>query len=200
MREEIQQLNEGITKIIKDYQPNTQTAHKRHQSPQEKPGNLPHEHSAVNKKHQEEIKDLQKRNKKLEDLEKSKEKLEKDLLKSQKDLEKVKKDFACENERVKEYQQKLEKESKAKDYLLEQKSKDETQMKEENSSLKEKLKEEISTSDNLKKEVHRLRLTPKEMKGRRWFLLLLPHCRPGLDSKIWILLWIFSSCPKMIQR
>ncbi|XP_067021485.1 interaptin-like isoform X1 [Acropora muricata] len=201
LREEIQKLDEGITKILKYCQSNTQTPHKWHQSPQEKPGNLPHEHKPVNKKHQEEIKDLQKKNnKRLEDLEKSKEKLEKDLLKSQKDLEKLKKDFACENERVKEYQQKLEKESKAKDYLLEQKSKDETQMKEENSSLKEKLKEEISTLDNLKKEVHRLRLTPKEMKGRRWFLLLLPHCRPGLDSKIWILLWIFSSCPKMIER
>ncbi|XP_044179726.1 E3 ubiquitin-protein ligase Ufd4-like [Acropora millepora] len=167
LRNEIQELNKEIRKITKDYQPNTNTPHKCHQSLQEKIGNLPHEHKPVNKKHQEEIKDLQKKNsKRLEDLEKSKEKLEKDLLKSQKDLEKVKKDFACENERVKEYQQKLEKESKAKDYLLEQKSKDETQMKEENSSLKEKLKEEISTSDNLKKEVHRLRLTPKDMPGR----------------------------------
>ncbi|XP_074622553.1 uncharacterized protein LOC141880868 isoform X2 [Acropora palmata] len=166
-REEIQKLDEGITKILKYCQANTQTPHKLHQSPQEKPGNLSHEHKAVNKKHQEEIKDLQKKNKKLEDLEKSKQKLEKDFQKSQKDLEKLKEDFACENKRVKEYQQKFEEESKAKYDLLQQKLKNyETRMNEENSSLQEKLKEEISKSDNLKKEVHRLRLTPKEMQGR----------------------------------
>ena len=170
-REEIQKLDEGITKILKYCQANTQTPHKLRQSPQEKPGNLSHEHKAVNKKHQEEIKDLQKKTKKLEDLEKSKHKLEKDFQKSQKDLEKLKEDLACENKRVKEYQQKFEEESKAKYDLLQQKLKNyETRMNEENSSLQEKLKEEISKSDNLKKEVHRLRLTPKEMQGRKWFL------------------------------
>ena len=170
-REEIQKLDEGITKILKYCQANTQTPHKLHQSPQEKPGNLSHEHKAVNKKHQEELKELQKKNKKLEDLEKSKQKLEKDFQKSQKDLEKLKEDFACENKRVKEYQQNFEEESKAKYDLLQQKLKNyETRMNEENSSLQEKLKEEISKSDNLKKEVHRLRLTPKEMQGRKWFL------------------------------
>ena len=82
LRNEIQELRKEITEIIKDYQPNTQTPHKWHQISQEKPGNLPHEHKAMNKKHQEEIKDLQKKNKKLEDLEKSKEKLEKEISKS----------------------------------------------------------------------------------------------------------------------
>ena len=179
MRNEIQELKKEVTKITKDYQPNTQTPRKWYQSPQEKPGNLPPDYKAANKKNQEEIKDLQRKNKRLEDLEKSKEKLEKDLLKSQKDLQKLKKDLACENERLTEYQQKFEEERKAKDDLLQQKLENETHMKEKNSSLQEKLKEEISKSVNLKKEVHRLRLTPKEMPGRKWFLQFLPHCRPG---------------------
>ena len=51
-------------------------------------------------------------------------------------------------------------------------------MNEENNSLRERLKEERSKSDNLKKEVHRLRLTPIEEQGRKWFLQLLLHCRP----------------------
>ena len=104
------------------------------------------------------------------------------MLKSQKDLEQLKKDLACDNERVKEYQQKFEEGSKAKDDLLQQKLENETHMKEENSSLQEKLTQEISKSDNLKKEVHRLRLTPIEMQGRKWFLQLLPHCRPGFKN------------------
>ena len=95
LRKEIQELNKGITKIIKDYQPNTQTLHEWHQSPQEKPINLPHEKTKVEKKHQEEIRYLQEENKRLEYLDKSKKKVEQDLLKSQRDLEKLKKDFAC---------------------------------------------------------------------------------------------------------
>ena len=192
MREEIQKLNKGFTKVIKDYQPNTQTPHKWHQRLQEKHGNLPHEDKGVNKKHQEEIKDLQKKHtKRLEDLEKSEEKLEKDLLKSQRDLEKLKKDFACESERVKEYQQKFEEESKAKDDLLLQKLENETRMNEENSSLQEKLKEETSKSDNLKREVHRLR--SKEMQGRKWFLQSLPHCRLRFKNLDFALDFLFMS-------
>ncbi|XP_015750970.1 PREDICTED: golgin subfamily A member 6-like protein 2 isoform X2 [Acropora digitifera] len=159
LRKEIQELNKGVTKINKDYQPSTQTPHEWHQSPQEKPINLPREHRKVEKKHQEEIKYLQEENKRLEYLDNSKKKLEQDLLKSQRDLEKLKKDFACENKRMK-------KEIEAKDDLLKLKLKDETHMSNENYSLREKLKEEISKSSNLKKEVHRLRLTPKEMQGQ----------------------------------
>ena len=161
-------MKKDLTKLIKDYQPKTQTPHKWHPIPQEKPGNLPHEHKAVNKKNQEEIKDLQRKNKRLEDLEKSKKKLENDL-------QQLKKDLARENERVKEYQQKFEEESKAKDDLLQQKSENEAHMKEEDSSLQEKQKEQLK---QLKKEVHRLRLTPIDEQGRKWFLQLLLHCRP----------------------
>ena len=152
----------------------------------------------MNKKHHEEIKDLQKKNKKLEDLDKSKEKLEKDLHESQKDLEKLQKAFARENERMKEYQQKFEEERKAKDDLLQQKLENETYMNKENSSLQEKIEKEISKSDNLKKEVHRLRLTPIDEQGRKWFLQF--YFNVDLDSEIWISLWIFSSCPKYSIR
>ena len=76
----------------------------------------------------------------------------------------------------------MKKEIESKDDLLKLKLKDETHMSNENYSLREKLKEEISKSSNLKKEVHRLRLTPKEMQGRKWFLQLLPHCRPGFKN------------------
>ena len=186
MGKEIQELKKAINvKLSKDYQPNTETPQRSHQSSEEKPGNLSHEHKAVNKKHKKEIKDLQKKNKKLlEDLEKSKEvalTLENELQKSQRDLEKLKTDLA-ENESVKYYQQKFEEESKAKDDLLKQKLKSETHMSEENNSLREKLEEERSKSDNLKKEVHRLRLTPKEMPGRKWYLRLLPHFSPRLKT------------------
>ena len=55
-------------------------------------------------------------------------------------------------------------------------------MREENNSLRETLKEERSKSDNLKKEVYRLRLTRKEMPRRKWLLQLLPHCRPRFKN------------------
>ena len=191
-REEIQELNKGITKIIKDYQLNTQTPStsksntQTHRSPHQKAGKLPHKRKVVNKKQQEEqIKDLQKKNKKLlEDLEKSKEvasNQENDLLKSQKDLKKLEKDLAYENERVKEYHKKF-KESEAKNDLLKEKLKNETHMSEEINSLREKLKEERSKSDNLKKDAQRLRSKPKEMQGSRWFLQSLPHCRSGFKK------------------
>jgi len=147
---------------------------------------LPHKRKVVKKKQREErMQDLQKKNNKLlEDPEKSKEvasKQENDLLKSQTDLKKLEKDLAYENERVKEYD-KIFKESEANDDLLMEMLKNETHMREENNSLREKLKEERSKSDNLRKDVQRLRSKPKEMQGSRWFLQSLPHCRSGLKK------------------
>ena len=193
-REEIQELNKGITKIIKDYQLNTQTPNtsksntQTHQSPQQKAGKLSHKRKVVKKKQQEErMQDLQKKNNKLlEDPEKSKEvasKQENDLLKSQKDSKKLEKDLAYENERVKEYDTKFkESEPKLENELLKEMLKNETHMREEINSLREKLKEERSKSDNLNKAVQRLRSKPKEMQGSRWFLQSLPHCRPGFKK------------------
>ena len=76
-------------------------------------------------------------------------------------------------------------------------------MSEENNSLREKLKEERLKSDNLKKEVHKLRLTPKEMPGSNWFLQLLPHCSPrfkNLDFALDFLVHVQNTALDSIKR
>ena len=116
--------------------------------------------------------------------------------KSQRDLGGVKKNLSCENERVKDYQQKFQAESRARDDMPNKNLKNAKQlMRKEYESLREKLREERSKSGNLRKEVHRLRLTLKGMPGRTWLLKLLPHYRPRLLQNL-DFLWIFSTCPK----
>ena len=197
---EIQELKERITKISEEYQRNTQTLQRRCQSLEEKYVNLAHEHKAANKKHQEEIKDLHVKNKKLLDNQVKSEKvtlkLENKLKKSQREFEMIRKDFACENDSVKDYQQKFQADSNAKNDLLRQKLKSETPKRKESNILGEKLSDERSRSDNLKKAgVHRLILSSKEMPGRKW---LSPHCRPPF--KTWILFGSFCTFSKYTTR
>ena len=170
---QIQELKIGITKLTKDYQLNIQTPQRTHQSLEENHGNLSQALKAAKEKHQKEMKGLQRENKKLlEDLDKSKEvrfELEKELEKSQRDLKEVEKNLACENQRVEEYQQKFQALSKATDDLPDKKLENAEQlMRKECETLQATLREERSRSDNLRKEVHRLRL--KEMPGRKRFL------------------------------
>ena len=184
---EIEKLEEGIAKISKDNQRNANTSQGRYQSIEEKLGILSRELKAANETHLKDIKDLHRENKKLqEDLYKSNEeglKLEKYLEKSQRDLENVKKDLACENERVKGYEQKFQELSTAKEKL----ENEEQLMREQLNSLQEDLSKQRSTSDNLKKEVHRLRLTSREMPGGKWLLQFLPHCMPRLKKSGFVL-------------
>ena len=165
---EIQEVKERLAKISEVYPRNTQTM-QRCQSLEE--NYLAHEHKPANKKHQEEMKDLHGKNKnELEDQVKSDQlalKVKNKWEKSQRDPEEYRKDFPCKNERVKDFQQKLQAASNAKGDLLKQKLKSEPHMRKETNSLREKLSDERSKSDNLKKEVHRLILTSKEMPGRK---------------------------------
>ena len=99
-------------------------------------------------------------------------KLENELEKSRRDLEKIEMDLPNERDRVKDYQQKLEVESKAADDSLKLRLKNaEKQECKENKSHRKKPSEERRKCGNLKKGVHRLRLTSKpQMPGGKWFL------------------------------
>ena len=137
---------------------------------------------SLQKEHEKLSQELKKAKKLLEDYDKSKEavlKLKKELEKSQKDLEEIKTDLANKEDSVKECKQKLQAKSKTIDDLN---KKLKNAM--ENKNLQKKLGEEKSKCDTLKKEVHRLRLTSRQMPGRKWFLLLLlrAHCRPNFKN------------------
>ena len=157
--------------MIKDYQPNTETHQGGYQSSQGKHENLLQELKAANKKHRREIKDLRGKNKKLlDDLDKSEDlvfKLKKELEKRQRDLEEFEKDLVSENEKVKDYKRKLQAERKTTDKL---KNAAKQQVCKETKSLQKKLDEEESKCNDLTKKVRRLRLTSKQMPGRKWFL------------------------------
>ena len=59
------------------------------------------------------------------------------------------------------------------------------------SNIQEELKEEKSKTANLQREIDRLRATPNQMPGRKWSFCSC-YLIVGLDSKMWILFWIFG--------
>ncbi|XP_067020541.1 uncharacterized protein [Acropora muricata] len=146
---EIQELAKGITKMIEGYQ-TFETQQRGYRS--------------LQKEHEKLSQELKKAKKLLEDYDKSKEavlKLKRELEKSQKDLEEIKTDLANKEDSVKECKQKLQAKSKTIDDLN---KKLKNAM--ENKNLQKKLGEEKSKCDTLKKEVHRLRLTSRQMPGQ----------------------------------
>ncbi|XP_067020537.1 GRIP1-associated protein 1-like isoform X2 [Acropora muricata] len=143
---EIRELTKGITKMIEGYQ-TFETQQRGYRSLQKQHGNLSQE--------------LKKAKKLLENKDKSKEA----VLKLEKELEKSQRDLANKNERVKEYQQESQVKSKTIDDLR-KKLKNTLEKKSLQKNLSQEAQSERSKCDTLKKEVHRLRLTSKQMLGQ----------------------------------
>ena len=120
---------------------------------------------SLQKEHGDLSQELQKAKKLLEDHDKSKG----EALKLKTKLEKSQRDLANKNEKVKVYQEKLQAKSKAIDDLR-KKLKNSLEKKSLQKNLSQEAQSERSKCDTLKKEVHRLRLTSKQMLGRKWFL------------------------------
>ena len=121
---------------------------------------------AANEKHQRE--DLREKNNESKEVEL---RLENKLKKIQRDLEEIKNDLANESEKAKDYQQKLEVESKAAGDSLKLRSKDtEQKVCKKNKIHRKKLVSEERWKCDTQKEGPSLRLTSKQMPGRKWFL------------------------------